>query len=74
MAIRCAALTLLLGLCVSSAHAEVLTYSVEMRGVKEVPPNDSPGIGNADVTFDTSTRLLRRRPQTIASERMCSAG
>ena len=43
------------------AQAETLTYSIEMRGADEVPPNDSPGIGHADVTFDTASRDLAWR-------------
>ena len=44
-----------------SARAETLQYTVEMRGANEVPPNDSPGIGHADVTFDTASRDLTWR-------------
>ena len=46
---------------VAGAQAEILKYSVEMRGANEVPPNDSPGIGHADVTFETDTRKLSWR-------------
>ena len=58
---RSASLILPLMLWISAAHAEVLTYSVEMRGANEVPPNDSPGIGRAEVTFDTVSRTLAWR-------------
>ena len=54
---------LALGLCLLSgvARAEVLTYAIDLRGANEVPPNDSPGIGHADVTFDTISRNLAWR-------------
>ena len=62
MSIRHMGLAVLLGLAPSgAAHAEVLTYVVELRGANEVPPNDSPGTGHADVTFDTATRALAWR-------------
>ena len=62
MGMRWVGVALWLGLGLSSAaHAELLTYSVEMRGASEVPPNDSPGMGHADVTFDTATRKLTWR-------------
>lgn len=61
MLIRCTGLLVVLGLGLSAASAEVRTYSIEMRGANEVPPNDSPGTGHADVTFDTTTRALTWR-------------
>ena len=58
MAISRAGMALLLVFGIGSARAEVLTYSIDLKGSNEVPPNDSPGMGHADVTFDTSSRNL----------------
>jgi len=35
------------------ASADVVTYSANLDGFQEVPPNASPGFGDADVTLDT---------------------
>jgi hypothetical protein len=61
MWLRCAGAALMFGLGLTGARAEVLTYAIELRGANEVPPNDSPGTGHADVTFDTATRALTWR-------------
>src|SRR5262245_33301900 len=37
---------------VSSAGAAILVANVTLLGINEVPPNGSPGIGNAVVTID----------------------
>jgi len=46
----------LIGACfcllVSTARADVLTFGVELDGFQEVPPNSSPGVGDADLTLD----------------------
>ena len=61
MLARIGGLAAIVALNLNAAHAEVLTYSIEMSGKNEVPPNDSPGQGHADVTFDTGTRALAWR-------------
>jgi hypothetical protein len=42
----------------SAAVAEVVHFKVELKGTNEVPPNNSPGTGLADVTFDTASKAL----------------
>jgi hypothetical protein len=42
----------------SPALAEKLTMKVSLNAAASVPPNNSPGTGTADVTFDTATKLL----------------
>lgn len=44
------------GLCVSAAP---LRYSTVLLGANENPPNASPGIGLAIVTFDTAAHTMR---------------
>lgn len=40
------------------ALAEKLTLKVDLTSAAEVPANNSPGKGTADVTYDTATKLL----------------
>jgi hypothetical protein len=40
------------------ALAETLTFNVALTGAAEVPPNDSPGNGTLEATFDTETMVL----------------
>jgi hypothetical protein len=40
------------------AFAEMMEYSVPLTGAAEVPPNDSPGSGTLEATFDTETMVL----------------
>jgi hypothetical protein len=40
------------------AFAEVINYSVALSGASEVPPNDSPGTGTVEATFDTDTKAF----------------
>jgi hypothetical protein len=52
---------LAVSLCVAAAapaHAEKMTMKVNLTGASEVPPNDSPGKGVADIGFDTATKVL----------------
>lgn len=42
----------------STARAEVVTLSGDMKGTNEAPPNDSPATGRAEAKFDTATRQL----------------
>lgn len=42
----------------SAASAEKLMMKVALSAASEVPANNSPGTGSADVTFDTATKLL----------------
>jgi len=59
---KCLMATILLGFALSNfatpARAEVVKLQAEMKGSNEVPPNNSPGSGKAEATFDTSTKLL----------------
>jgi hypothetical protein len=41
-----------------SAFAEILHFTAHLDGAQETPPNDSPGTGMAEVTFDTATNKL----------------
>ena len=47
----------LLGVCflLSTARADILTFGVELDGFQEIPPNSSPGVGDAELTLDTSS-------------------
>jgi hypothetical protein len=48
-------------LCVAAggpAFAEKMTMKVNMTGASEVPPNNSPAKGVADIGFDTATKML----------------
>ncbi len=40
---------------VSTARADILTFGVELDGFQEIPPNSSPGVGDAELTLDTSS-------------------
>ena len=40
------------------ASAETMTMKVKLSGSDEVPPNTSPGAGNADVTYDSASKKL----------------
>jgi hypothetical protein len=50
-----------IGACVAlsgPAFAEKMTMKVNLTSAAEVPPNNSPGKGTADVGFDTATKVL----------------
>src|ERR1051326_342629 len=51
----CLAAVLLTG---SSMYASVITYSVTLTGLNEVPTNASPGIGTAVLTLDDIAATL----------------
>lgn len=40
------------------AFAEKMTMKVNLTSAAEVPPNNSPGKGTADVTYDTTSKIL----------------
>ena len=40
------------------ASAEKMTMKIDLTGAAEVPPNDSPAKGTADVTYDTTSKML----------------
>ena len=44
----------LLGACflISTARADILTFGVELDPFQEVPPHNTPGYGDADLTLD----------------------
>jgi hypothetical protein len=43
----------------SSALAETIAFTADLRGSFEVPPTDSKAKGSAELTYDESTRKLR---------------
>lgn len=51
------AATALLGVS-SPVLAEQIQFTANLTGGAETPPNDSPGNGTADATFDTDTNML----------------
>jgi CHRD domain len=42
----------------SGAVAETITYKATMNAQSEVPPNESKGAGTAQLTYDTTTKML----------------
>jgi len=42
----------------SPASAEKMTMKLNLNAASEVPPNDSAGKGTADVTYDTTSKML----------------
>ncbi|MFN2513557.1 MAG: CHRD domain-containing protein [Pyrinomonadaceae bacterium] len=61
------------------AKAEPLVFTTTLRGTNEVPPNASPGIGNAVVTVDGNTLTVNVTfsgllSNTIASHIHCCTG
>jgi hypothetical protein len=42
----------------SGAIAETVTYKATMNAQSEVPPNESKGAGTAEITYDTTTKML----------------
>jgi hypothetical protein len=42
----------------TTAIADVVKLTAELKGSNEVPPNNSSGSGNAEATFDTNTKTL----------------
>jgi hypothetical protein len=59
MAIRFALTLVVVGLLATPALAEMVSYSADLKGANEVPPNDSPASGTVDATFDTDSRTLK---------------
>ncbi|MGL4262513.1 MAG: CHRD domain-containing protein [Afipia sp.] len=50
-----------MGACVAlsgPAYAEKISMKVNLTSTAEVPPNTSPGKGTADVTYDTTSKML----------------
>jgi hypothetical protein len=39
-------------------HAATMTYSADLKGSTEVPPNDSKGTGSVSATFDPASKKL----------------
>jgi len=46
-------------LAVAPASAEMVAFKADLKGASEVPPNDSAGIGNAEVNVDTATKEVK---------------
>jgi hypothetical protein len=42
----------------SGALAETMTFKAKLDAASSVPPNDSKGTGNAEVSYDTATKML----------------
>ena len=42
----------------SSVLAEKTAFTADLKGASQVPPIDSAGTGNADVTYDDATKML----------------
>ncbi|MGO9544344.1 MAG: CHRD domain-containing protein [Rhodomicrobium sp.] len=42
----------------AGALAASLTYKADLKGSDEVPPNDSKGVGTADLIYDPATKML----------------
>jgi hypothetical protein len=53
-----AMLVAMLSVPISTAGAETVKLSADLKGSNEVPPNASPGSGKAEATFDTDTKAL----------------
>ncbi len=51
---------LALGACfiASTALAEVIHYTAKLNGASETPPNVTKGVGTAQVTLDTDSKML----------------
>jgi hypothetical protein len=51
---------LALGACLfaGTAPAEVIHYTVKLTGAAETPPNATKGVGTAQVTLDTDSKML----------------
>ncbi len=45
-------------LAISSAFAQNMTFNAQLKGASEVPPTDSAGTGNAQVTVDTGDKKI----------------
>ncbi|MDQ3666829.1 MAG: CHRD domain-containing protein [Acidobacteriota bacterium] len=52
------ALLLVLSALSGVARADTLVFTTTLSGANEVPPNASPGTGNAVVTVDTVTQMM----------------
>jgi hypothetical protein len=52
------ALLATLAFATAPAVAEQVTYTASLTGTAETPPNDSPGNGSVEATYDTDTKLL----------------
>jgi hypothetical protein len=45
--------------CAGAAHAGIITYTANLNGISESPPNASPGTGFATVTIDDILNTMR---------------
>jgi hypothetical protein len=52
------ALALAATLGTTSALAETVTFKANMTAAQEVPANDSKGTGNAEISYDTGSKML----------------
>ncbi len=58
-AVLCSVVALVGALTVSTSHAAVITFTANLEGPSESPPNASPGTGFAEVDFDTGANTMR---------------
>lgn len=42
----------------ATANAELVKLQADLKGSNEVPPNNSPGTGKAEATYDTEAKTL----------------
>lgn len=56
------------------ASADIQTFTVQIMGSQEVPPNPSPGTGSATITIDTVTRLVQVSGSFSGMTAGCTAG
>ena len=61
-AIALSAVALMVGAC--TAGAENLSFKAQLQAASEVPPNDSPATGSAEVTVDTAAKMLNWKVST----------
>jgi hypothetical protein len=53
-----ALLAIAVGTAAPRAQAETIVLKSELKAANSVPPNDSPGTGTAEASFDTATKTL----------------
>jgi hypothetical protein len=46
-------------LAVAPVSAEMVSFKTDLKGASEVPPNDSPATGTAQVDVDTATKEVK---------------
>jgi hypothetical protein len=54
-----AATAVALMLSAAPAYAEMVNFTATLSAAEEVPPNDSPGTGAVEATFDTESKVFK---------------